>query len=207
MDNAVRPISIHALREEGDTGDIWLRVICRISIHALREEGDSSSALGATALPDFYPRPPRGGRPCFLKKLPHSQKFLSTPSARRTTAEMSDCTLFNSYFYPRPPRGGRPASRYVQSRDLVISIHALREEGDCIPAAIVVLGGLISIHALREEGDVSVTGSIPIMLTISIHALREEGDKNHRSSKSKRIYFYPRPPRGGRRRATRQRFP
>ena len=34
-----------------------------------------------------------------------------------------------------------------------ISIHALREEGDCIPVARVALDGLISIHALREEGD------------------------------------------------------
>ncbi len=43
----------------------------------------------------------------------------------------------------------------MSSRDLVeaiISIHALREEGDPeFPA--YQLEGLISIHALREEGD------------------------------------------------------
>ncbi len=34
------------------------------------------------------------------------------------------------YFYPRPPRGGRQGdARQVCKRDL-ISIHALREEGD-----------------------------------------------------------------------------
>ena len=60
----VKPISIHALREEGDPGllqhgrQVWL-----ISIHALREEGDTI----ATAH--------RQGR----------YKFLSTPSARRAT--------------------------------------------------------------------------------------------------------------------------
>ena len=34
---------------------------------------------------------------------------------------------------------------------------------------------LISIHALREEGDNSRDGSA-VFLAISIHALREEGD-------------------------------
>ena len=55
--------------------------------------------------------------------------FLSTPSARRATN--------NSY-------GVRPA--------LMISIHALREEGDLWWLA-VKSKEVISIHALREEGD------------------------------------------------------
>ena len=33
---------------------------------------------------------------------------------------------------------------------------------------------------------------------ISIHALREEGDRNRRSKSKRILYFYPRPPRGGR---------
>ena len=33
-----------------------------ISIHALREEGDQSFAGAEEARRDFYPRPPRGGR-------------------------------------------------------------------------------------------------------------------------------------------------
>ena len=33
-----------------------------ISIHALREEGDSALWTSARARYDFYPRPPRGGR-------------------------------------------------------------------------------------------------------------------------------------------------
>ena len=35
-----------------------------ISIHALREEGDSNRILLTGSLSDFYPRPPRGGRRC-----------------------------------------------------------------------------------------------------------------------------------------------
>ena len=34
-----------------------------ISIHALREEGDRSVVVMSAAQIDFYPRPPRGGRP------------------------------------------------------------------------------------------------------------------------------------------------
>ncbi len=34
-----------------------------ISIHALREEGDPPTMAAGWSLIDFYPRPPRGGRP------------------------------------------------------------------------------------------------------------------------------------------------
>ena len=34
-------------------------------------------------------------------------------------------------FYPRPPRGGRRAEVQLSLADRDISIHALREEGDC----------------------------------------------------------------------------
>ena len=56
------PISIHALREEGD------RLPClgcgykAISIHALREEGDRVHPAPVSRNDYFYPRPPRGGR-------------------------------------------------------------------------------------------------------------------------------------------------
>ena len=79
-------ISIHALREEGDTSrDVQSRDLI-ISIHALREEGDNllSTALGT----------PTG--------------FLSTPSARRATDMGQHDRRDRNDFYPRPPRGGRP---------------------------------------------------------------------------------------------------
>ena len=80
----------------------------------------------------------------------------------------------------------------------IISIHALREEGDTFPRAISPLESrflstpsarratlrdliiaqrkMISIHALREEGDLMRELAIRIK-DISIHALREEGDQ------------------------------
>ena len=45
----------------------------------------------------------------------------------------------------------------------------------------------VSFYRLRRPED------------ISIHALREEGDRKDGSSQRRRHYFYPRPPRGGRR--------
>ena len=38
-----------------------------ISIHALREEGDASPGSGQRSCSDFYPRPPRGGRPALVQ--------------------------------------------------------------------------------------------------------------------------------------------
>ena len=78
-----------------------------ISIHALREEGDASASSTSTAPPNFYPRPPRGGRLTAVEAGTGSNVFLSTPSARRAT------------------HGLQAGDVQVE-----ISIHALREEGD-----------------------------------------------------------------------------
>ena len=82
----VNDISIHALREEGDFITATMRTGIgkflstpsarratiiqdyvlegkKISIHALREEGDFLWQEGQAHWSDFYPRPPRGGRP------------------------------------------------------------------------------------------------------------------------------------------------
>ena len=83
-----RKISIHALREEGDEPRLLhhpLRQV--ISIHALREEGDLWTDNSFLMLLDFYPRPPRGGRPFAAVRGVDKDKFLSTPSARRATSK------------------------------------------------------------------------------------------------------------------------
>ena len=102
---------------------------------------------------NFYPRPPRGGRPGDHKdncqpfrisihalreegdpiptpRRGESNQFLSTPSARRATPKAVKASVTMS-----------------------ISIHALREEGDRRLGAAAQVGEGISIHALREEGD------------------------------------------------------
>ena len=81
-----------------------------ISIHALREEGDS--------IGDYFGLP--------------TGVFLSTPSARRATSSVMILSFLIRYFYPRPPRGGRLQSILDSWREPIISIHALREEGDVL---------------------------------------------------------------------------
>ena len=168
-------ISIHALREEGDQGPGALHGVLRISIHALREEGDACSAVMPYTIINFYPRPPRGGRPVSVPVRYSS--FLNfyprPPRGGRRGMRRGSPDLRN--FYPRPPRGGRRRQPVQWPRRFSISIHALREEGD------LPLG--------RNE----------TARKISIHALREEGDVQHRHDHAGQHNFYPRPPRGGRR--------
>ena len=100
-------------------------------------------------------------------------------------------------FYPRPPRGGRPGTDCASSSNRRISIHALREEGDREQRPLGA-GLAISIHALREEGDPEGCRGRNPTPRISIHALREEGDYSIAERDALALYFYPRPPRGGR---------
>ena len=88
----------------------------------------------ATAHNHFYPRPPRGGRLAFPGLFLVLSEFLSTPSARRATPEVTYMTL-----------------------EQKISIHALREEGDQAGLRRSSAPLHISIHALREEGDPAFT--------------------------------------------------
>ena len=170
-------ISIHALREEGDRfgrcrhlqhWDFYPRpprggrqgccnlfqLVILISIHALREEGDPPSAPRSTTCSDFYPRPPRGGRP----------GSPTLPCWRRC------------YFYPRPPRGGRPSYRVRTTADVLFLSTPSARRATRAPT-VSLDHRLISIHALREEGDSFRCPASPSSTSISIHALREEGDR------------------------------
>ena len=122
-------ISIHALREEGDDVHGYYASIRHISIHALREEGDSNRARYASTCSDFYPRPPRGGRPIRAWGDFITSQFLSTPSARRATA-CAGVFVYLVQFLSTPSarRATRGRLRYFGHQ--AISIHALREEGD-----------------------------------------------------------------------------
>ena len=100
-----------------------------ISIHALRGEGDHRAARCCSGWRDFYPRPPWGGRRGCIGIFLYIQQFLSTPSVGRATLTGMRI-LPGRYFYPRPPWGGRPSNPAYRMRPLKISIHALRGEGD-----------------------------------------------------------------------------
>ena len=133
------PISIHALREEGDASYCpgwWCRRFLstpsarratylpkkgyswnRISIHALREEGDVVDLALYTPFCQFLSTPSarRATKP--LPVTCAALKFLSTPSARRATSGLLSGFDICYYFYPRPPRGGRQHCRHRGGQD------------------------------------------------------------------------------------------
>ena len=148
---------------------------------------------------NFYPRPPRGGRPVstmrtglycpisihalreegdfLIMSMPIAMSaFLSTPSARRATSGVRPDSAVPRYFYPRPPRGGRLADVVKQRVDFLISIHALREEGDMF--SILVSSRRLYFYPRPPRGGrLANIGEQAILNKISIHALREEGDE------------------------------
>ena len=147
-------ISIHVLREEDDGAR---RHACdrplQISIHVLREEDDRRLLALNPVKGNFYPRPPRGGR---LHKVDHTAEdliFLSTSSARRTTAA---------------------AIPGLMARKIFLSTSSARR-------------------------TTFYTSPLHTPIQISIHVLREEDDRIPRHPAASGRYFYPRPPRGGRR--------
>ena len=105
--------------------------------------------------------------------------------------------ISKKHFYPRPPRGGRHARQRAGGILLIISIHALREEGD-----VADVGHQPKIKLfLSTPSARRATGAGPAPgghMSISIHALREEGDCRRSCLIQKTADFYPRPPRGGR---------
>ena len=168
-----------------------------ISIHALREEGDRVRFLRSSQRHNFYPRPPRGGRRPASSSLLFRILFLSTPSARRATTTILTALRHLEKFLSTPSARRATDFGLAHIQLLGISIHALREEGDCSSGSklraysnfyprpprggrLQLVRGFNSQHkflstpsARRATGDVV---SAQHIVDISIHALREEGD-------------------------------
>ena len=167
-------ISIHALREEGDTTLLRFVNSFFISIHALREEGDRCFACCGYIIAYFYPRPPRGGRRWHRRRTAMSDVFLSTPSARRATISFKR-----------------------RSTTSVISIHALREEGDLngrhTPLLIMVFLSTPSARRATKDPELFME----YYEFLSTPSARR-ATPSARPQACRPTYFYPRPPRGGR---------
>ena len=152
-----------------------------ISIHALREEGDSHDPT---------------------MKARFSQ-FLSTPSARRATCRCAGKRTAIGYFYPRPPRGGRHGSPMGWDRFGDFYPRPPRGGRPEIDSYLEETK-LISIHALREEGDgLAVLSPYSPAKFLSTPSARRATRRPLRLGCLGR-YFYPRPPRGGRQQKQRQ---
>ena len=124
-------------------------------------------------------------------------------------------------FYPRPPRGGRLSCHALFAAASAISIHALREEGDKAYTVEEAKAIIISIHALREEGDqyaddekkgmdgfLSTPSARRATGMVSVRKRQHEflstpsarrATARPGPSTARHRNFYPRPPRGGRR--------
>ena len=124
-----------------------------ISIHALREEGDSPSRLPASPATDFYPRPPRGGR--LSSTSCDSRTHCISIHALREEGDCCAGSLSSSdfYFYPRPPRGGRPKKVNNIPIGATIFLSTPSARRATIYEGYNIIDVIISIHALREEGD------------------------------------------------------
>ena len=80
-------IFIHALREEGDcTAQMIDPELVQFLSTPSARRATAAYLLRLAESRYFYPRPPRGGRPCCSGQAP----------------------TLHADFYPRPPRGGRP---------------------------------------------------------------------------------------------------
>ena len=215
------PISIHALREEGDSQILASkqsskrflstpsarRATCfsttighdfAISIHALREEGDRSAGTSSAAHCTISIHALREEGDAPLPRQPAGANlFLSTPSARRATYTTLDGTWTDEFL-------STPSARRATARDVQVA----------------VLQRFLSTPSARRATamDPAQSESLPyfyprpprggrrrhlrrviVGADISIHALREEGDMYTRVFVHVNINFYPRPPRGGRR--------
>ena len=136
-----------------------------------------SSSVSLCRASNFYPRPPRGGRHLQRGFDNQSVIFLSTPSARRATLDFGDAILAHARFLSTPS-ARRATYRSLRQNQL--------ESRKFLSTP--------SARRATEGGEYSRAGE-----WISIHALREEGDISGAALGSPGRYFYPRPPRGGRR--------
>ena len=150
---APETISIHALRGESDLLPACTAVCSLlISIHALRGESDYIRPLRPVSHGNFNPRPPRGGRHAEQNRQLWTKEFQSTPSARRATSCTTLSALSSARFQSTP--SARRATGKPPLRMWLLAFQstpsARRATGQTISQCAT---SLISIHALREEGD------------------------------------------------------
>ena len=127
-----------------------------ISIHALREEGDRVKPGTRFTAAEFLSTPSARRATKAHSPKPRLTPFLSTPSARRATPKPTRNDMHPTIFLSTPSARRATALEIAYTQGKGISIHALREEGD---KEIYAQGNTadISIHALREEGDISTS--------------------------------------------------
>ena len=162
-----------------------------ISIHALREEGDAAACWQQSGWTDFYPRPPRGGRP-ILPSPARGEVEISIHAlreegdspflARRSTSE---------YFYPRPPRGGRLVA--IRSDNGILNFYPRPPRGGRLSSNLLALPRNLFLSTPSARRATGRCPDRPYRTGISIHALREEGDTYFYSTSTRNVKFLSTP--------------
>ena len=212
-------ISIHALRVEGDP---WAKIRhthkITISIHALRVEGDVP--FGANSyLFILFLSTPSGWRATSAQCAARLLRTISIHALRVEGDHLfSDCPLlirisihalrvegdapFGNIlaaardFYPRPPGGGR---LFIRIDAGIISRFLSTPSGWRATSTKSPQQRRRRFLSTPSGWRATVAAkSIMSFVPISIHALRVEGDLIVTCLTPRGLYFYPRPPGGGR---------
>ena len=158
-----------------------------ISIHALREEGDTAVSFPASCRDNFNPRPPRGGRHRRWTACPDGRRYFNPrppwgkrPDKPKTPAPAKQFQSAISTWKATTDK------LIVYDEAYMISTHALREEGDVLVFATFDSQNLISIHALREEGDSRRSSPRPWTFYFNPRPPRGERRSGHRPEWARR---------------------
>ena len=132
-----------------------------ISIHALRVEGDSLLRRFSKAVLQFLSTP--SGWRATARAQRFGRIFCISIHALRVEGDDAyhTATRCCRNFYPRPPGGGRPATVFRVNKGQSISIHALRVEGDRRPcrSPTWLRRFLSTPSGWRATGDCAISNS------------------------------------------------
>ncbi len=144
---------------------------------------------------NFYPRPARRATLVFGVTVGIC-KFLSTPSARRATSRRL-CAGTGQAILSTPSARRATTSFHFCVTLVLISIHALREEGDCpLNGPASPASRFLSTPSARAtSGAVTIAAVAGFLSTPSAR----RATLYNLDPRPGRMDFYPRPPRGGRR--------
>ena len=134
-----------------------------------------AARLTSRATRDFYPRPPRGGRPRMRGGGIQSWIFLSTPSARRATVIAFSYAILQEFL-------STPSARRA-------TCHRPHCKRPCMP--------FLSTPSARRATSPHFFVLVARRVFLSTPSARR-ATKSSSIKSTTAAYFYPRPPRGGR---------
>ena len=200
---------------------IMILELLLISIHALREEGDTETVDDQLARVLAFQSTPSARRATVsaVEKQKRSVKFQSTPSARRATGssrrarneqrisihalrEEGDHTSKGSVpgitdFNPRPPRGGRPIRLHLRSLPSSDFNPRPPRGGRRTAAKASLSSGLFQSTPSARRATVDAVAETAVGVNFNPRPPRG-GRLEWLPTVIKAVDFNPRPPRGGR---------